>query len=158
MTHIPVGKKLPVTEYVPLPKNRPEVPKTEEMPPVQDLQSSIHPTMPLEATEKPADALFQVGGYHPSSLDEIDLLSLPRGSDYVLRGTDLFKYYWNTYNPFNFSIYEDKHGATVLNIYNFESELLLWVVAVSVVGAILTGIILGTEKLLEYFNIISRDR
>lgn len=158
MTHIPVGTKLKITEFVPLPIPRPEVPKDTPFVPAQDWGSSTAFRMPLERPEKPADA-FNGGGWYPTSLDELKgLLEPPNG---LIVGSNWWKQKWNeilSFNPFSFSIAEDKHGWWNLNIYNFESELLLWVVAVSVVGAILTGIILGTEKILEYFNIISRDR
>ena len=158
MTHIPVGTRLKVTDYVPLPQNRPNVPKTEEMPPVQDLQATIQSTMPLEATEKAADAFKLGGGYHPSSLSEIDLLSLPRASDYNLRGTDLFWSWWERFNPFSFSITEDKQIGYVLNIYNTPSEVVMFLGVMTVVGLIVTLAILGIEKILEYFNIIGKDR
>lgn len=155
MTHIPVGKKLPVTEYVPLPQNRP---KQAEIPPVQDMEASIDPTMPLGLTEKPADAFKSSGGYHPSSLDQIDLLSLPRASEYNLTGTTWMKYIWNEYNPFNFSWSEDKHGWYNLNIYNNASEVFLWLGSLVLVGLGLSLLVLGVEKILEKLDIISKDR
>lgn len=54
MTHIPVGKRLPVTEYVPLPQPRPEIPPSTES------------TMPLGSTEKPAGAFLEGPSYHPT--------------------------------------------------------------------------------------------
>lgn len=73
-------------------------------------------------------------------------------------GANWFRMKWNELNPFNFGWSEDKLEGYNLVIYNNASEVLLFLGALAGVSLILTLIILGTEKLLEKLNIISKDR
>lgn len=80
MTYLAIPKKgqfLPnPTEFIPIPVPRPEnIPTTES-------------TMPLERPQMAADALFSEAGRVVGVDTQIDLLSLPRGSD-------LLKHWWN---------------------------------------------------------------
>lgn len=128
MANIPVGTKIPITEYIPLPLSRPVM--------EEDIPGGVLSQFKLDIPFNPA---------------EVDL-------SFPVVGLNWFRMKWNEWNPFNFSWYEDKQGDYVLNIYNWQSEALLYLGAVTVVGLVLTLLILGTEKLLEKLNIISKDR
>ena len=85
-------QKIPqITEFVPLPTPRPEIPP------------SIESTMPLESPTEPAGALFEVPRYHPSSPEQIDLLSLPRG-------LELIKAKWNLFMNWNTELFSQFYG------------------------------------------------
>ena len=86
--------------------------------------------------------------FNPEAVD----LSFP------LVGMNKFIYLWNTYNPFSFSVFEDKQGTVVLNIYNTPSEIFLFLGAMLFLGSIITLTILGIEKILEKLRILSKDR
>lgn len=66
--------------------------------------------MPLESPTEAAGALFQVPRYHPSSPEQIDLLSLPRGSEQVPVGLELIKQKWNLFMNWNTELLNQFYG------------------------------------------------
>lgn len=131
MANIPVGQKIPITDYIPLPLSRPVM--------EENIPGGVLAQFKLDIPFNPA---------------EVDLTFPVVGMNWIRQPLD----WLSRHNPFSFGWSEDRHGWYNLNIYNFESEALLWLGALGLVSLVLTGIILGTEKLLEKFNIISRDR
>lgn len=66
--------------------------------------------MPLESPTELAGALFQVPRYHPSSPEQIDLLSLPRGLEQVPVGLELIKQKWNLFMSWNTELLNQFYG------------------------------------------------
>lgn len=128
MANIPVGTKIPVTEYIPLPLPRPVM--------EEDIPGGVLAQFKIDIPFNPA---------------EVDLT-------FPVVGMNWFRMKWNELNPFNFGWSEDKLEGYNLVIYNNASEVLLFIGALAGISLILTGIILGTEKILEKLNIIGKDR